>query len=278
MTKREKGVRRRCTSASAQRSPQPTKKRCRRDRRSPISAVSPRWTAKPRAASRSTYTGRSKDLPGRLGFKLYRSGAPIALSDSLPMLERMGVRVLSERGYQLTPEGGGPLWVHDFSLQLSGADDIDAEAIAPLFEESFARVFEGAVENDDFNRLVLRAGLSADEIVVLRAYAKVMRQTGFALSQTFIETTLATHPRIARMLVGLFKLRFDPGAVRSRRGCEPGQRDRASARQSVESFRRQSASPVPGADRRNVANQLLAHRRRRERCGGAAARILVVQV
>ena len=147
---------------------------------------------------------------GRLGFKLYRSGTPIALSDSLPMLERMGVRVLSERGYQVLPETGEPLWVHDFSLQMSGADEIDAETAAPLFEEAFARVFEGAVENDDFNRLVLRAGLAADEIVVLRAYAKVMRQTGFALSQTFIETTLATHPRIARMLVALFKLRFDP--------------------------------------------------------------------
>ncbi|MEP6607760.1 MAG: NAD-glutamate dehydrogenase [Burkholderiaceae bacterium] len=149
---------------------------------------------------------------GRLGFKLYQKGAPIALSDSLPMLERMGVRVLSERGYQVVPETGAPLWVHDFSLQLpAGADDVDAEAIAPLFEDSFARVFEGAVENDDFNRLVLRAGLSAEEIVVLRAYAKVMRQSGFGLSQTFIETTLATHPRIARMLVALFKLRFDPG-------------------------------------------------------------------
>ena len=142
---------------------------------------------------------------GRLGFKLYRQGAPITLSDSLPMLERMGVRVLSERGYEIHPEAGEALWVHDFSLQLPGSDDIDAETIAPLFEESFARVFEGAVENDDFNRLVLRAGLSADEIVVLRAYAKVMRQTGFALSQAFIESTLALHPRIARMLVALFR-------------------------------------------------------------------------
>jgi glutamate dehydrogenase len=148
--------------------------------------------------------------PGRLGFKLYRQGTPIALSDSLPMLERMGVRVLSERGYQVLPEAGEPLWVHDFSLELPGGDDIDADTIAPLFEEAFARVFEGAVENDDFNRLVLRAGLPADDIVVLRAYAKVMRQTGFALSQTFIESTLATHPRIARLLVSLFKLRFDP--------------------------------------------------------------------
>jgi glutamate dehydrogenase len=39
------------------------------------------------------------------------------------------------------------------------------------------------VENDDFNRLVLRAGLAADEIAILRAYAKYLKQIGFALSQ-----------------------------------------------------------------------------------------------
>ncbi|HYM47074.1 MAG TPA: NAD-glutamate dehydrogenase domain-containing protein, partial [Burkholderiaceae bacterium] len=183
---------------------------------------------------------------GRLGFKLYRSGAPIALSDSLPMLEAMGVRVLSERGYQVTPEAGEPLWVHDFSLQLADADDIDAEAIAPLFEESFARVFEGAVENDDFNRLVLRAALSADEIVVLRAYAKVMRQTGFALSQTFIETTLAAHPRLARMLVGLFKLRFDPA-----------QRDKGAAASQVNAIE-QALDKVSNLSEDKVLRQYLA--------------------
>ena len=74
------------------------------------------------------------------------------------------------------------------------------------------KVFRGEVENDDFNRLVLRAGLGAEEIVVLRAYAKYLKQIGFALSQGTIEATLGTHPRIARMLVGLFKLRFDPVA------------------------------------------------------------------
>ena len=188
---------------------------------------------------------------GALGFKLYRSGAPIALSDSLPMLERMGVRVLSERGYQVTTDAGRPLWVHDFSLQLSGADDIDAEAIAPLFEESFARVFEGAVENDDFNRLVLRAGLSADEIVVLRAYAKVMRQTGFALSQTFIETTLATHPRIARMLVALFKLRFDPAHSAS------GANDRGAAVSQVNAIE-QALDKVSNLSEDKVLRQYLA--------------------
>ncbi|HEY2977733.1 MAG TPA: NAD-glutamate dehydrogenase domain-containing protein, partial [Burkholderiaceae bacterium] len=84
--------------------------------------------------------------------------------------------------------------------------------LARLFEDCFARVFRGEVENDDFNRLVLRAGLAADEIVVLRAYAKYLKQIGFALSQGAIEAALGMHPRIARMLVTLYKLRFDPAA------------------------------------------------------------------
>ncbi|WP_310383482.1 NAD-glutamate dehydrogenase [Roseateles sp.] len=152
--------------------------------------------------------------PGTLGFKVYRLGQAVVLSDSLPMLEHMGVRVMGEHNHRiLDADGAGNVVsLHDFDLQATVSDDIEPEALARLFEDSFARVFRGEVENDDFNRLVLRAGLANDEIVVLRAYAKYLRQIGFALSQATIETTLAAHPRIARMLVTLFKLRFDPVA------------------------------------------------------------------
>jgi glutamate dehydrogenase len=146
--------------------------------------------------------------PGTLGFKVYRLGAPIVLSDSLPMLEHMGVRVLAEQNHRLE----GDISLHDFELQAPSVDEIEPDQLARLFEDCFMRVFRGEVENDDFNRLVLRAGLSAEEIVVLRAYAKYMKQIGFALSQGAIEATLSLHPRIARMLVQLFKLRFDPAA------------------------------------------------------------------
>ena len=157
--------------------------------------------------------------PGALGFKVYRLGAAVVLSDSLPMLEHMGVRVLGEHNHRIGGPAGADgvassdsISLHDFELQATLSDDIEPEALARLFEDTFARVFHGEVENDDFNRLVLRAGLSAAEIVVLRAYAKYLKQIGFALSQAAIEATLSAHPRIARMLVGLFKLRFDPKA------------------------------------------------------------------
>ncbi|MEO8249893.1 MAG: NAD-glutamate dehydrogenase domain-containing protein, partial [Burkholderiales bacterium] len=147
---------------------------------------------------------------GRLGFKLYHMGAPIVLSDSLPMLENMGVRVMTEAPSKVTPEGGPPIWIHDIDMQVDQASEMDMGALAPLVEDAFAQVFAGQIENDRFNSLVLGAGLAAEEVVILRAYSKYMHQIGFTLSQRFVEGTLVAQPAIARMLVQLFKLRFDP--------------------------------------------------------------------
>jgi glutamate dehydrogenase len=184
--------------------------------------------------------------PNRLGFKIYRGSAPVPLSDSLPMLERMGVRVLAERPYEISPDAGESMWIHDFELDAAGGDELDIERLAPLFEDAFGRVFEGRVENDDFNRLVLKAGLAADEIVILRAYAKYLRQIGFPLSQPYIEATLAMHPRIAGMLARLFRLRFDPV-----------EHDDAAAASQVRAIE-QALDKVPNASEDRVLRQLLA--------------------
>ncbi len=149
--------------------------------------------------------------PGMLRFKLYHLGAPVTLSDSLPMLERMGLKVLDERPYRVQPEGAPAVWIHDLGMQSAMADtETGIDALHAVFEEAFGRVFAGEVENDDFNRLVVAARLPAQEIVVLRAYAKHLRQIGFPLSQAYIESTLAAHADIARALIELFKIRFDP--------------------------------------------------------------------
>jgi len=149
--------------------------------------------------------------PGTLRFKLLRRGEPLTLSASLPMLEHLGMKVLDEHPHRVAPPGESPIWVHDFGLQAASGDtEIEVDALRPVFEEAFGAVLGGEVENDDFNRLVLAARLPVHQIVILRAYAKYMRQIGFALSQSFIESTLAGHAGIARALVELFELRFDP--------------------------------------------------------------------
>ena len=148
--------------------------------------------------------------PGTLRFKLFRRGAPVTLSDSLPMLERMGLRVLDEHPYRIATADATTIWMHDFGLALASDNDIDIDAIHVAFEDAFGRIFAGDIENDGFNRLVLAARLGADDITVLRAYARYMRQIGFPLSQASIESTLAANAYIARLIVNLFRLRFDP--------------------------------------------------------------------
>ncbi|MGB6976380.1 MAG: NAD-glutamate dehydrogenase [Gammaproteobacteria bacterium] len=148
--------------------------------------------------------------PSVLHFKLFRPHQPIPLSDALPMLENMGLRVLGEQPYEIMFRDGATVWINDFNMVYSYPDPLDVEASKELFQEVFHRVWRGEAENDSFNRLVLRAQLSWREITVFRAYAKYLRQTGFTLSQQYIEEALAANPMIAKLLMQLFHLRFNP--------------------------------------------------------------------
>jgi glutamate dehydrogenase len=144
-------------------------------------------------------------------FKVYRTGQPVPLSDILPMLENMGLRAISEVPFEIEPAGfGASVWVHDFHLHAADALAIDLTRAKQKFQDAFAAVWDGETEDDAFNRLVLRGGLSAREAAIIRAYAKYLRQTGFTFSQDYIEQTLAKYADIARLVVALFTARFDP--------------------------------------------------------------------
>ncbi|RAR65882.1 glutamate dehydrogenase (NAD) [Paraburkholderia unamae] len=149
-------------------------------------------------------------------FKVYCAGEAIALSRSLPMLEHLGVRVDEERPYVIETPSCAPAWVHDFGLELADDAEFDIERVKALFEDAFEGVWTARIENDDFNRLVLRAYLSAREVTILRAYAKYLRQVGSTFSDAYIERALTGNPAIARQLVELFVVRFDPHDTQAR--------------------------------------------------------------
>ncbi|WP_109482988.1 NAD-glutamate dehydrogenase [Paraburkholderia sp. C35] len=154
--------------------------------------------------------------PRAFRFKVYRVGDPIALSRSLPMLEHLGVRVDEERPYLIEAPGAAPAWIHDFGLELADDAEFDIERVKGLFEDAFERVWTGDIEDDNYNRLVLRAQLSAREVIILRAYAKYLRQVGSTFSDAYIERALTGNPAIARMLVELFIARSDPAPATPR--------------------------------------------------------------
>ncbi len=145
----------------------------------------------------------------RLHFKLYIADQPVPLSDVLPMLENMGLKVISENPYSIHPlKADKPVWMHDFQMVTQDGDEIDIPSIKRAFHEAFAKVWRREMENDGFNRLVLKAGLTAREITILRAYCKYLRQAQIPFSQAYMEETLAGNSKITHLLVELFQCRF----------------------------------------------------------------------
>jgi glutamate dehydrogenase len=152
----------------------------------------------------------------RVHLKIVKLGEPVPISDVLPMLENFGLRVISERPYELKWPEGGAAWIQDFELEHRDRLVIDIERIETIFRDAFGATWSGAVENDGFNRLLLAAELNARQVVMLRAYCRYLLQTGVPFSQASMERALAGHPSIARNLVKLFETRFDPAAQRQR--------------------------------------------------------------
>src|SRR5690606_9461889 len=64
--------------------------------------------------------------PHELRLKIYRVGEPVPLSDVLPMLENMGLRVVGEVPYALAPdELGRRVWIHDFAMTTPDRRPVD---------------------------------------------------------------------------------------------------------------------------------------------------------
>ena len=146
-----------------------------------------------------------------VNFKLYHDGNPLRLSDVLPMMENMGLHVISEHSSEVRlGDRDAPVWVHDFEAQSQDGAPIDLGSVKQAFQEAFFQVWEGEMEDDGFNRLVMKAGLEWREVTVLRAYGKYLRQARFPFGQDSLEDTLASYPHITRLILDLFSAQADP--------------------------------------------------------------------
>ncbi|MGB0466559.1 MAG: NAD-glutamate dehydrogenase [Pontibacterium sp.] len=151
---------------------------------------------------------RALDLEANtLNFKLFSYGCSLPLSDVLPVLEKLGLRVIEEHPYKLRT-ASDEIWVHDFNLVYSGKALIEFDEREHVFEEAFLNIWRGNAASDEFNRLVLSARMGWREVNMLRAYAAYMKQIRFNISTRGISTALNNHVAIASKLVALFEARF----------------------------------------------------------------------
>jgi glutamate dehydrogenase len=160
------------------------------------------------------------DQPEEIRLKVYRQGEAIPLSDVMPLLEAMGLHVAAESSHpiRVAPRAGEAaepraVWLHDFRMRsLDGPVDLDT--VRSALEDGFIATWMGQNESDGFNRLILTVGADWRDVCFLRACAKYRQQTGLDPSQPVQEEAVADNPEIARLLLELKTVRFDPGFAR----------------------------------------------------------------
>ncbi|MBO0871236.1 MAG: NAD-glutamate dehydrogenase, partial [Micromonosporaceae bacterium] len=110
------------------------------------------------------YRRRKDDRDVR--FKVFRQGEPMMLSTVLPVLHSLGVRVSDERPYRVA-SGQSTVYMYDFGLVFPDAAREMPEIRAHM-ENAFSAAWHGEAEVDGLNELVVRAGLTWRQVVILR--------------------------------------------------------------------------------------------------------------
>jgi len=154
------------------------------------------------------------DAAGHLRLKMYRTGGLIPLSEAVPVLENFGFRVLEEMPTVLT---GGAGYIHDFRVEIGSEADFDSILGRMLqVEGAISSVLRGVSEDDEFNQLVLYAGLEMQAVVWLRAWFRYLRQTGSSFGLVTIVDALRRAPSATKALIGLFTAAHDPAGAQGR--------------------------------------------------------------
>ena len=167
----------------------PTRSRRRTRRTSPPrEAVARPAPSSRRSTSRgeldaAACTAGAAPRPASVGFKVYRVGEPLSLSAGAAGAAAHGRRgrrraALRDRPRRRHRRPGST--TSGCAAEPSSATLAERRA-ASASEDAFAAVWRGEAEDDGFNALVLRAGLTWRQAMVLRAYAKYLRQAGIAV-------------------------------------------------------------------------------------------------
>ena len=148
-----------------------------------------------------------------LKLKLFHQDGALLLSDLIPILENMGLKVAEEYPYKVNPLGEKYFWLYDFTLIYSQVKNFNPDEYRDRFSDAFLSVWYQKTDNDAFNNLILGAGLTYRDIDMLRAYAKYLKQLRFGFSHLSIAKTLLIHSKLVTDIVALFNGRFDPNKV-----------------------------------------------------------------
>ena len=157
------------------------------------------------------YRRGDETMPARVQLALFHVETPVPLSERVPVLENMGLRVVAERTYEIAPAGAPKVYLHDMTLERFDGEALDLDPTTDArLEALFLAVWHDRAENDGFNALSLTAALDWRTVSILRAIGRYQRQIRIPYSLDYVWAALRRYPAIAAALIRLFEARFDP--------------------------------------------------------------------
>jgi glutamate dehydrogenase len=173
---------------------------------------------------------------GAYSLKLYHRSTAIPLSARVPMLEYFGFKVINERTYTVTPVGTDERVMHDMTIKAPGVKQ-DLTQVDNVIERALKAVWYKDAENDGYNKLTVRAAMEWDDVSIVRALGRYLKQTNITYSQRYMWDTLAKHPDVAQAIVDLFHVRHAPDFVGDRTSVQTNARETiATALQAITSL------------------------------------------
>ncbi|MBX8689440.1 glutamate dehydrogenase [Mycobacterium sp. 20091114027_K0903767] len=173
------------------------------------------------------------DLPPREQMIFVDSGAAdtaravVAWADPVPLLTE-ACALFEHFGLQVA--GQHPVATPDLPLTAAVFDFVTPHEWRVDSENKLADAFAARSDGfliDDYARLVITAGITWREVVLVRSVSRFVRQAGLAMSDSYVLDTLTGHADFVATLVELFMARFDP-QLRDRDSRVAGLQDRVA--------------------------------------------------
>ena len=167
------------------------------------------------------HVGLRNEPDGLTRIGLYRVGDKVELSQAMPMLEHLGLRVVEERPTRLRRRRRGDCGCRTSASSARPTGRSTSTSAASASRDCIAAVWRGEAESDSLNRLVINAGLDWRRVAILRAYRKYRQRIGSRFTESYQNDVIAANPHITAKLIRALRAALRPGD-RARRGGRGG--------------------------------------------------------
>ncbi len=146
----------------------------------------------------------------RTRLALYKRGGKVELSEILPILEMLGLQVHDERPARLAG-GDGETFVQNLGVRGPDGQPLDLDALGDRLADTIVAVRRGDTEADWLSKLVVVAGLTWQQVGMLRAYRVYRQRAGARFGLRYDGEAFAAQAPIAAKLVRYFESRHRDG-------------------------------------------------------------------